>query len=372
MLKTLKIRSFSYGLFIFSVIVFLVSLHPYLAHSNTAPSLISYTAVPWTTITTSANSSSISWQTGDVIVVIQGNGGYNSTKIPGVPTATGLTFSSQQLISPVNNTSPSAARVSTAVAASSGSGVISLTQPGAGSTNAWGAGIWVFRGSAGVGNSVKQSTATKTVALTPTAADSAIVWGVFDYAAGTVQTISPTPTHNQGAAVVSGDYTYYVADLDDQTSSGSVSYGISGSGSGPFSIVAVEIKGTTASSPTVTTQTSSPVSDTSATLNGNITATGGANPTVRGFAYGTSATLATTIATTTETSTGFGTGAFTYFAFGLTCGTTYYSRAYATNSGGTGFGSIQSFTTSSCSLFPSTVKFWNGVIKFLNGSIKVL
>ena len=126
-----------------------------------------------------------------------------------------------------------------------------------------------------------------------------------------------------------------------------------------------------ASVPTVTTSTPSPISDTSATLNGNITATGGANPTVRGFAYGTNATLATTIATTTESGS-FGTGAFTDFVFGLSCGTTYYSRAYATNTGGTGFGSIQSFNTSTCSSSPPKIRFLNGFIRFLNGSIKIL
>jgi autotransporter-associated beta strand protein len=127
----------------------------------------------------------------------------------------------------------------------------------------------------------------------------------------------------------------------------------------------------TTTAPTVTTASSSPISDTSATLNGNITATGGANATVRGFAYGTDSTLTIVIATTTETGS-FGTGAYTYFVFSLSCGTTYYSRAYATNSGGTGFGSIVSFITSSCSLSPPVIKFLNGVIKFLNGSIKVL
>jgi uncharacterized protein (TIGR02145 family) len=123
--------------------------------------------------------------------------------------------------------------------------------------------------------------------------------------------------------------------------------------------------------PTVTTSSPSPVSDTSATLNGNITATGGANATVRGFAYGTDSALNAVIATTTESGS-FGTGAFSDFVFGLSCGTTYYDRTYATNSGGTGFGSIQSFNTSSCSLSPPTVQFFNGTIKFLNGSIKIL
>jgi hypothetical protein len=102
-----------------------------------------------------------------------------------------------------------------------------------------------------------------------------------------------------------------------------------------------------ASIPTVTTQAASSISAISATLNGNITDTGGSSPTVRGFAYGTSATLATVIATTTENGT-FSTGAFTGSASSLTCNTTYYARPYATNTTGTGYGTIISFVTSAC------------------------
>jgi hypothetical protein len=105
-------------------------------------------------------------------------------------------------------------------------------------------------------------------------------------------------------------------------------------------------------------------------LNGTISSTGGTNPTVRGFAYGTSSTLATTIATTTESGS-FGTGTYTNFIFGLSCGTTYYARAYATNTSGTGFGSIQSFNTGSCSLSVPEIKFVSGSIKFVSGTIKI-
>ncbi|HTE48449.1 MAG TPA: peptidoglycan-binding domain-containing protein, partial [Candidatus Paceibacterota bacterium] len=99
--------------------------------------------------------------------------------------------------------------------------------------------------------------------------------------------------------------------------------------------------------PTVTTQAASSVTATTATLNGNITATGGADATEHGFAYGTDSSLATVIATTTEGSQ-TGTGAFTSSISSLSCNTTYYARAYATNSAGTGQGSIQSFLTDPC------------------------
>ena len=107
---------------------------------------------------------------------------------------------------------------------------------------------------------------------------------------------------------------------------------------------------TTASSvsaPTITTQAASSLAATSAALNGSITATGGANATQSGFAYGVSSDLSTVIATSTLGSQ-TGTASFSASVSSLTCATVYYFRSYATNTGGTGYGSIQSFTTSRC------------------------
>jgi len=101
--------------------------------------------------------------------------------------------------------------------------------------------------------------------------------------------------------------------------------------------------------PTVTTQSASSIGATSATLNGNITATGGANATVRGFAWGTDALLSGGDTATTTENGSFGTGAFTNTSLTLACNTTYYARAYATNSAGTSYGAVSaSFTTSAC------------------------
>jgi hypothetical protein len=102
-----------------------------------------------------------------------------------------------------------------------------------------------------------------------------------------------------------------------------------------------------ASSPSITTVAASSITATTATLNGDLTAINGSNATTRGFAYGTSATLATTIATTTESGS-FGVATYTAATTSLTCNTTYYVRAYATNTTGTGYGSIVSFLTSPC------------------------
>jgi hypothetical protein len=123
---------------------------------------------------------------------------------------------------------------------------------------------------------------------------------------------------------------------------------------------------TVASAPTVTTQSASSVTDTTATLNGNITVGGTASSTVRGFAWGTNSALSGgDTATTTDTAgQPFGTGAFTAAITGLTKGTNYYARAYATNSVGTGFGSIQALTSN---LQSDVIIFRNNVI--LNNNV---
>ncbi len=102
--------------------------------------------------------------------------------------------------------------------------------------------------------------------------------------------------------------------------------------------------------PTVTTGSSSAITTTTATLAGNITVTGGENSTTRGVEYG----LTTGYGTTSSASGSFSTGAYTTDITGLTCGTTYHYRAYSTNTAGTGTGSDDTFTTSTCPVVAST------------------
>jgi hypothetical protein len=115
---------------------------------------------------------------------------------------------------------------------------------GPNSVQHWGFGVWVWRGSTGIGNSSEQHTATRTVALTPTQTNSAIMWGTFDFAAVATVAITPAPTNTRQSVLDSARYTLYVSDLTNQTSGGSTSYGVGGSGTGPFSIVVMEVKGT--------------------------------------------------------------------------------------------------------------------------------
>lgn len=92
--------------------------------------------------------------------------------------------------------------------------------------------------------------------------------------------------------------------------------------------------------PSVTTAAVTGITQTTATSGGNVTASGGATVTARGVCWRTSGNP--TIADA-HTSDGSGTGSFTSSMTGLTPNTTYYVRAYATNSAGTAYGSEVSF-----------------------------
>lgn len=74
------------------------------------------------------------------------------------------------------------------------------------------------------------------------------------------------------------------------------------------------------------------ITNTSATLGATVASDGGAPITARGFYYGTSPNPTTNQTTITGT-----TGAMSTNISGLTTGTTYYYRAYATNSNGTSY-----------------------------------
>ncbi len=94
--------------------------------------------------------------------------------------------------------------------------------------------------------------------------------------------------------------------------------------------------------PLLFTTTVSNVTATSATTGGDVTQDGGTLVTARGVAYGTSSSPTTSGLITND---GTGTGTFTSNLTGLSPSTTYYVRAYATNSVGTAYGNELTFTT---------------------------
>jgi len=99
---------------------------------------------------------------------------------------------------------------------------------------------------------------------------------------------------------------------------------------------------TTLNVPTVSTGAVSMVTGSSATCGGNVLYNGGAVVTARGLCWNTTGnpTIADSYITV-----GSGTGTFSEQITGLTIGTTYYVRAFATNKIGTAYGEEKMFTT---------------------------
>jgi len=93
---------------------------------------------------------------------------------------------------------------------------------------------------------------------------------------------------------------------------------------------------------TLTTANASAITSFTAMSGGNVTSNGGGTITARGICWST--TAEPTISDNTIPG-GTGTGSFTSELSGLDASTTYYVRAYATNSAGTAYGSQVSFTT---------------------------
>lgn len=125
------------------------------------------------------------------------------------------------------------------------------------------------------------------------------------------------------------DVTYYIGLLNDSEPSTSCMLNITAANTAP----------------TVTTQEVRDITQTAAKVNGNITDLGTPNPTQYGVVWGMSANPTTTLSTKTTQGAASSAGAFTSNITGLTAGTTYHVRAYATNSAGTSYGEDVTFTT---------------------------
>ena len=103
-----------------------------------------------------------------------------------------------------------------------------------------------------------------------------------------------------------------------------------------------ELTFTTLTIPAVTTDTVTNITETTAISWGTVISDGGSPVTVRGACWSTSSNPTTADNHTTD---GSGTGTFVSNMTGLTPGTIYYLRAYATNNIGTSYGNKLTFTT---------------------------
>lgn len=152
-------------------------------------------------------------------------------------------------------------------------------------------------------------------------------------------TTSDTVT-DEGGAVATGAYTTNITGLTPGTKYYVKAYAINTEGTG----YGDEVNFTAYKVPTVTTQAISNIAATTATGNGNITDLGVPNPTAHGVCYNTTGSPTTADDTTNEGGAA-ATGAFTSNMTILSINTKYYVKAYATNAGGTSYGSEVNFTT---------------------------
>jgi hypothetical protein len=116
--------------------------------------------------------------------------------------------------------------------------------------------------------------------------------------------------------------------------------------------------------PIVTTTAITSITSTSANSGGTLTYDGGATVSAWGVCWSTSAnpTLANSFSQNTVSS-----GSFSSALSGLTLNTTYYVRAFATNSAGTAYGNEQIFTTTN-NLFAIGQSYQGGIIAYIDSS----
>ena len=116
--------------------------------------------------------------------------------------------------------------------------------------------------------------------------------------------------------------------------------------------------------PIVTTTAISAVTSTSANSGGSLTYDGGGTVSAWGVCWSTSAnpTLANSFLQNTVSS-----GSFSSALSGLTLNTTYYVRAFATNSAGTAYGNEQIFTTTN-NFFTIGQSYQGGIIAYIDSS----
>lgn len=228
---------------------------------------------------------------------------------------------------------------------------------------------------------VTTQTTTDIIATTATANGTITDLGTADVTQhGVCWSTTSMPTTNdskttKGSASATGAYTSAITGLTQNTSYYLRAYATNSKGTS----YGEEITFTTlVQAPTATSQAVSDITGSTATGNGNLTDLGGADVTAHGICWSTE--TEPTIDDTNDFSTDEGavaaTGAFTSAMTGLAKGTTFYVRAYATNSGGTVYGNEVSFTTlttaptvstEAMSAIGSTSVTANGTISDLGG-----
>ena len=165
---------------------------------------------------------------------------------------------------------------------------------------------------------------------------------------GVCYSTSPNPTISNSRTTdgsTSGSFTSQLSGLTPGTTYYVKSYATNAAGTG----YGIETSFTTLtiSKPTISTTTVNNISAYTASTGGTISSNGNDAIQQSGVCYSTSPNATISNSRTTDGSTS---GSFTSQLSGLTPGTTYYVRAYATNAAGPGYGNETSFTTSTISI----------------------
>jgi hypothetical protein len=187
----------------------------------------------------------------------------------------------------------------------------------------------------GIGTTTATGSGTITSLGAPNPTAHGLVWNT-----GGSPTLADNSS-NEGAASATGTFTSNMTGLSPNTTYYVRAYATNTAGTA----YGGEVNFTTSpQAPTVTTQAVSGIGTTTATGSGTITSLGVPDPTAHGVCWNTTGNP--TLADSSTNEGAAAAGAFTSNMTGLSAGTTYYVRAYATNTGGTAYGNQVSFTTS--------------------------
>ena len=145
---------------------------------------------------------------------------------------------------------------------------------------------------------------------------------------------------------LSGSATNYTVILSDLTPNSTYyvqAFATNSAGNGYSDFSTFNTSGGSGTPPTVTTSSITDITASSATGGGNVTSQGSAMVTQRGIQWSATSDFATILGSTMD---GAGLGGYSSSITGLNCGNLYYTRAYALNSVGYGYGSVVNFITS--------------------------
>lgn len=181
--------------------------------------------------------------------------------------------------------------------------------------------------------------------------------GITDKGVSYSTTPEPTTSNSTlSAGQGSGDFSVELKDLTEATLYYVRAYATNSAGTSygeqeTFTTAAVTVAA-------LTTKTVTGITFTTATAGGEISGNGGAEITAKGVCWSTSENPTVENSKTTD---GVGSESFNSNLTGLTAGTTYYVRAYATNSKGTAYGNQQAFTTPEVALATVETKAVSGI-----------